>query len=596
MKTKHIVYTIEPINLSAHHFKVTCEVIRPDPFGQCFALPAWIPGSYMIRNFARNILSISAQSAGKSVLLTKIDKHTWQAAPVKTEKSLFVSYEVYAFEFSVRHAYLDERLAFFNGTSVFLRVIGNESLPCLVDIRPPASLPSGQWQVATTLPLAHGEKRCANPSGFGLYRGSNYDELIDHPVVMGEFSPITFMACGIRHDIVICGRHDVDTARLASDIKTICEWQIRFFGEPAPLDRYLFIMMLSGEGFGGLEHRASTTLICPRGSLPYPGMKGMDEAYQALLGLVSHEYFHLWHVKRIKPEAFIDYDLDQENHTRLLWLFEGFTSYYDDLTLLRSGLIAEHEWLALMAKNITMVCSAPGRFRQSLEESSFDAWTKYYITDENTPNTVVSYYTKGALVAFALDLTLRQKTDGKVTLDDVMRQLWQRFGQTETGVGNDDVRLLAEELCGFKLKRFFDHAVRSTNDLPFKRLLLPFGIRLDQHEGPPRQATASLLGIKFESRGEEIRLVSVLDGQCAQQAGLYAGDVLVAINGWRIKPENFNKMLMRYPAGEKITVHVFRREELLCVNLVLPDEPAGVTVLSVMPGKNTLRRALLGMR
>lgn len=589
MKSTPILYSIQPRNARAHTFNVCCTVASPDPAGQRFALPAWIPGSYLIRDFARHIVAIRAQSGSKPVRLTKLDKHTWQAAPLKHGESITVTCEIYAWDLSVRGAHLDETHAFFNGTSVFLRVLGQEELPCLVDVRPPAGEAFEDWRVATALEPAHGEMLCAKQHGCGLYRAASYDELIDHPVEMGHFALAHFVACGIPHEIAITGQHDCDMQRLTADLKRICEWQIRFFGEPAPMSRYVFLITAVGDAYGGLEHRASTALLCSRNDLPWRGMKKMSEGYRTFLGLCSHEYFHSWNVKRIRPAAFTPYDLNRENYTSLLWAFEGITSYYDDLALLRCGVIELKDWLELVAKTISNVQRGPGRRRQTLAESSFDAWNKYYRPDENTPNTVVSYYAKGALVALALDLTLRSKTSGAISLDDIMRTLWRRYGNTGIGVGEEDIRLIADECSGLNLKRFFSAAVHGTGELPLKKLLAPFGLKL---EWVPAKTPS--LGIKTVDEGGQVKLATVYDGSAAQLAGLSAGDILLAINGLRVTSSNIDKLLTRYQAGDTVKVHAFRRDELMEFRGRLDRPPADTARLVADAGSNSLRRGWLG--
>jgi predicted metalloprotease with PDZ domain len=600
MRAPPIRYTLCPTQPEAHLYEVTCRVEHPDPAGQRFALPAWIPGSYLIRDFARHIVSIRAEAGGKAVALSKIDKHTWQTEALKEKQALTLTYTVYAWDLSVRGAHLDQTHAFFNGTSVFLRVLGQEESPCLVDLQPPKGKPYANWQVATALAPATHEKKCAKPHGFGHYAAANYDELIDHPVEMGTFTLASFKACGVPHEIAITGRHDCDSSalkRLAADLKKICEWQIRFFGEPAPMKKYVFLVTAVGDGYGGLEHRASTALLCSRDDLPHAGMKGLPERYRTFLGLCSHEYFHTWNVKRIKPAALTPYDLDRENYTTLLWAFEGFTSYYDDLALLKSGVISEQDWLELTAKNIDNVLRGPGRLNQSLADSSFDAWSKFYRPDENTPNAVVSYYAKGALVALALDLTLRAGTTGKrsghrigpVSLDDVMRALWQRYGQTGIGVGEDDIRKIAEELSGLKLKRFFAEAIHGTSDLPLQKLLKPFGITLT------REASSEVpsLGAKTGNEGNEVKLATVYTGGPAQAAGLAAGDVLVAIDGLRVTAGTLERLLARHRAGDYVELHAFRRDELMRFSVQLAAAAPDTTRLAASAQKNALRKAWL---
>ena len=581
MNKSSICYTIRPSNPEAHRFTVTCRVPHPAPGGQCFALPAWIPGSYLIRDFARHIVAIRAESEGKPVPLNKLDKHTWQARPLAVGRPLSVTCEIHAWDLSVRGAHLDATHAFFNGTSVFLRAIGQEDAPCLVDIQPPEGRSFASWRVATALEPARGEPGAAKRYGFGVYRAACYDELIDHPVEMGAFTLARFVACGVTHDVAITGHHDCDVERLTADLKRICAWQIRFFGEPAPMKRYVFLVTAVGEGYGGLEHRASTALLCSRNDLPYRGMRGVPEGYRTFLGLCSHEYFHTWNVKRIKPAAFVPYDFNRENYTTQLWAFEGITSYYDDLALLRSGVIDRNDWLELLAKTISNVQRTPGRSRQSLAESSFDAWSKFYRPDENTPNVVVSYYAKGALVALALDLTLRSKTANRVSLDDVMRELWRHHGQTGIGVGEDDLRCIAERLSGVDLRRFFADFVHGTRELPLKSLLAEFGIRLDWEA-----AKTPSLGIKTVTEGDSIRLATVFDDGAAQAAGLASGDVLIALDGLRVTPASLERMLARYQPGDILKIHAFRRDELMEFSLRLAAPDRDTARLTALPGRS----------
>lgn len=589
MNPSPIRYAIRPLNVHAHTFEVRCAVAAPDPAGQCFALPAWIPGSYLIRDFARHVIAIRAESGDRAIGLTKLDKHTWRAAAPRHGGPITVICEIYAWDVSVRGAYLDETQAFFNGTSVFLRVIGQEDSACLVDIQPPAGNAFKDWRVATTLEPARGERRCAALHGFGLYRAADYDELIDHPVAMGRLTLARFDACGVLHEIALAGQNDCDLERLASDLKRICEWQIRFFGEPAPMPRYAFLVTAVGDAYGGLEHRASTALLCSRNDLPWRGMKGVSEGYRRFLGLCSHEYFHAWNVKRIMPAAFMPYDLGRENYTTLLWAFEGITSYYDDLALLRSGVIELEDWLQLLAKTIGRVRTDPGRLRQTLAESSFDAWSKFYRPDENTPNAVVSYYTKGALAALALDLTLRAKTHGAVSLDDVMRALWQRHGKTGMGIDEETIRHIAEECSGLDLKRFFAQAIHGTGDLPLKKILAGFGVKLDW-EGNELPS----LGVKTVSEGNELKLATVYDQGAGQKGGLAAGDVFVAIDGLRVTPGNLEKQLARHQPGDTIKVHVFRRDRLIELGVRLGPPMVSRAKLTLAARSPRLRRGWLG--
>jgi predicted metalloprotease with PDZ domain len=583
-----IRYTVLPRDLPGHLFDVTVTVDQPDPNGQVFSLPAWIPGSYMIREFARNIVRIRAEAGGKPVALTKLDKHTWKAAPVAGPLMLW--YEVYAWDLSVRAAHLDQTHGFFNGTSVYLRVVGQEETPHQVDIQRPLDPGGANWRVATSLP-----ELGARRYGFGTYVAPNYDELIDHPVEMGDFALATFTAHGIPHDIVVTGRvPNLDMARLQADLKAICETQILFF-EPktkrAPMDRYVFLTMAVGDGYGGLEHRASTALVCARADLPSTNTpKGEPgEGYLKFLGLCSHEYFHTWNVKRIKPAVFAPYDLQVENYTPLLWLFEGFTSYYDDLMLVRSKVISEDCYFKLLAKTVGSVLRGSGRTKQSVAESSFDAWSKYYRQDENAANAIISYYTKGSLIGLAFDLTIRAKTDGKKSLDDVMLALWQRYGRdfypsVGRGVTEDEVEAIFEEVSGVRLKTMFERYVRGTEDLPLAKLYAPFGVKLvDERKGSKPSFDA---GIGRDAVGA--KLTSVHEGGPAHQAGLSAGDIVIAVDGLRVNgsPSNLDALLCRYRVGDKVTVHAFRRDELMTFTVTLEsDKVPGITLSKVAGGK-----------
>jgi predicted metalloprotease with PDZ domain len=567
MPTQPLHYTIRPKSLEAHLFEVSCTVPDPDPQGQRFQLPAWIPGSYLIRDFARHITSVRAQRGRGRVGIDKIDKHTWLATP--TDGALTVTVEVYAFDPSVRGAYLDSMRGFFNGTCVFLRPLGRDERPCDVEIVPPRGARARAWRVATAM-----RRRDAPVNGFGVYRAANYDELIDHPVEMGTFALGEFEAAGVPHAIAISGRHEADMDRLCRDLKALCTAHIELFGTPAPFNRYLFLVNALGEGYGGLEHRASTALLCSRHELPQHGMRAVTEDYRTFLGLASHEYFHAWNVKGMKPAAFTPYELEREGYTTLLWAFEGITSYYDDLLLVRSGLISEQDYLEVLGRSITALLRTPGRMRQTVSEASFDAWIKYYRQDENSPNAQVSYYLKGSLVALALDLQIRSRTRGRKSLDDVMRTLWKRYGQSGEGVPEDALERIAEELVGGRLRGFFERALRSTEELPLAQPLREMGLEMQlrpaqswgDRGGRAAETQKTRPPITIGARTAEdamgVRLTHVLDGGAAQAAGLAPGDVIVALAGLKVNAKNFEQCLKRQEPGDKVEVHFFRRDEL----------------------------------
>jgi predicted metalloprotease with PDZ domain len=578
-----IRYTITSRDPASHVFEVTVTVDQPAADGQVFSLPAWIPGSYMIREFAKNIVQIKGESGGRKVALKKRDKHTWQAAPCNGPLTL--SYQVYAWDLSVRTAHLDQTHGFFNGTSVFLAAHGFEDAQHVVEIGRPEGEAFKRWRVATSLPELK-----ARRYGFGTYVAQNYDDLIDHPVEIGSFAVASFEAHGTQHDVVITGQvPNLDLPRLCTDLKKICEAQIAFF-EPktrrAPMSRYVFMTMAVGDGYGGLEHRASTALICARADLPVKGRPEQTDGYRTYLGLCSHEYFHTWNVKRIKPAVFAPYDLRQEGYTSLLWLFEGFTSYYDDLFLVRTGVIDTDNYLKLLGKTINGVLRGSGRKKQSVADSSFDAWVKYYRQDENAPNAIVSYYTKGSLVALGLDLTIRTQTRGRRSLDDVMRGLWQRYGRdffegaaVGAGVPEDQILALMEELSGASLKRFYDRHIVGTDDVALAELLPAFGVSHDDDSGREQKPW---FGARIVKDGAEARLASVYDGGPAALAGLSAGDKLVAVDGLRVAAGGLDGLLARYRVNDTVRVHAFRRDELLEVGVKLKADGVAPVKLAAL--------------
>jgi len=591
-----IRYRVTPADPHAHLFEVTLEIDDPNPSGQVLELPVWIPGSYMIREFARHIVAIGATRGGRPISLEKLDKCRWRVQAGKGPVAL--RYEVYAWDLSVRGAHLDLSHGFFNGTSVFLRVTGREDERCGVDLVPPPAELGLDWRVATTLPSAG-----ASPGAFGRYFAPDYDALIDHPVEMGQFALTRFSAGGATHAIAITGRHDTDCERLARDLRRVCAAQARLF-EPgtgrAPFDQYLFQVTAVGEGYGGLEHRNSTALITRRDDLPWPGMRGTPEGYRRFLGLCSHEYFHAWHVKRIKPQVFVRYELGSENYTRLLWVFEGFTSYYDDLMLARAGVITQTEYLGSLAHTIGQVIQSPGRFRQSLAESSHDAWIKYYRQDENAPNAIVSYYAKGALLALCLDALIRSQTQGSASLDDVMRLLWQRYGRdfydregrigTEArGLPEDGFAEIVREATGLSVSRILSRWVEGTGDLPLAQSLKELGIRLSLKA---QDNAAARLGLRLSESGGRLRVTSVIQGGSSSRAGVSAGDEIIAINGIRADLALLNRRVARMTPDHRIRAHLFRRDELVEVEIgVGRTEPSEAT-LSLIDEADEATRAL----
>jgi predicted metalloprotease with PDZ domain len=574
-----ITYRIHIADAHAHQFRVTLTVPEPQA-EQRLSMPVWIPGSYLVREFARHVSGLQARQGRRTVPVRKLDKATWQAG-CTGRSTLTVSYLVYAFDTSVRAAFLDADRAFFNGTSLCLRVEGFEAQPHRLEL---GAMPKG-WQVATAL----APRRRAGSAGRGGFVAADYDELADQPVELGPFWRGGFVAGGVGHEFVVAGAlPDFDGERLLADARRICEATIGFWRGKGvvrgkapgkgvaglPFERYVFLLNAVDEGRGGLEHRASAALIAPRRDLPRRGVAECSDGYVDLLGLISHEYFHAWNVKRLRPAEFARYDYTRENYTDLLWLFEGFTSYYDDLLLFRSGLIDEERYLRLLAKTVTGVLATPGRRMQSVAQSSFDAWVKYYRADENTPNATVSYYTKGALVALALDLTLRAQGSG--SLDEVMRLLWR---QSRGGpVGEPDVAAALQAVAGRSMGTELSEWVHGTVDLPLRRLLAAAGVTW-QHQ---TATLAQRLGMRVsESALTGVKVSHVLSGGPAQRAGLSAGDEILAVDGWRLR--RLDEALRPMVPARRSKWLVSRDQRVLSLSLDVPkdDKAAGPVALGI---------------
>jgi predicted metalloprotease with PDZ domain len=562
-----IRYQIKPIHPEAHLLEVRLEVSDADSPLTLY-LPAWIRGSYMIRDFARHVVSLEVADEQGKLDSVKLDKQTWLVS-TSLQGVVSVTYRIYAWELSVREAHVDTTHAYFNGPSVFLAVTGRENEPCQVVIERPVGARYENWKLAVSMQPVDTDSH-----GFGLYRVEDYETLIDHPVEMSDFSEASFAVKGKQHRFVAHGRHAGDLQRVCKDLARICSEQVALFGE-LPVEEYLFLLWVVGSGYGGLEHKNSTSLMIDRNSLPVKSESKMTPAYRRLLALCSHEYFHLWNVKRITPESFLQQGTVEEVYTRQLWIFEGITSYYDELMLHRSGVIETKDYFEMLAESVTRVMRGSGRLKQTLEESSFDAWTKFYKQDENAPNAIVSYYAKGTLVALLLDLSIRLRSEGQFSLDSLMRELWQRYGRVGIGLPERAFEILVEEVTGLDFTPEFNRWLRSTEDLPLEEVLRAFGIEIyftpadstsDMggvlNDRPESNTAPLVLGAKWQQRPGAILLQQVFDDGAVQQAGLSAGDEIVALDGLRLDGSQIESYLNQLTPGSCVTVHAFRRDEL----------------------------------
>ncbi len=524
-------------------------------------MAVWIPGSYLVREFSKQVQELTAKQGGKSLTIAQLSKNTWSLANTST-KPITVTYLVYAFDASVRTAFLDSTRGFFNGTSMFMRIAGQENHPQQVVIEPPVrtELVEGSWRVATALLALK-----TNKAGWGTYLASGYDELADSPFELGEFWEGKFTVRGIPHRFVVSGAAATfDGKRLLADTQKIVEAELAFW-HGSFHKGYVFMLRAMDNGYGGLEHMNSTALIAKRSDLPRMGDDTTPEGYVTLLGLISHEYFHTWNVKRLRPAGLVPYDYDRENHTELLWFFEGFTSYYDDLLLRRAGLINDERYLGLLAKTINQVQQTPGRLVHSLASSSYEAWTKYYRMDENSVNSTVSYYTKGSLVALCLDLMLHERGSN---LDTVMQRLWQKHAASQpNGICAIDEAALVEAISDKVSRAALLQWVHTTDELPLTKLLASVGVETVA----VKAGLAQQLGLRVSTDGG-IKIKQVLSGTLAAKAGFAAGDEWVAVEAkdqtWRIS--SLDEVLLYAPSGKPITAWIARDKQVLKLALALP--------------------------
>ena len=534
-------YQIEFDDYRQHLIHVTLRFLA-DPT-QVLSLPTWIPGSYLIREFSKHLESVKAYDEdGRLLQISKFEKNKWRL--FNTDHELItVEYDVYAYDLSVRGAYVDQSRLYVNPACVCLGLDGQEDKAIEVEIFLPPELK--HFQLATGLPHK------SFVSGRYTLKAKDYAELIDAPFELAEQSRFSFQAAGIAHEFVISGKHAMNAARMQQDLEKICGTEIAMFGS-APFKNYTFMTMATGNSYGGLEHPNSTSLITPRDDLPKADEPlEPSKEYQRFLGLCSHEYFHSWLVKFIRPENFANYNLNKEGYTSLLWIFEGFTSYYDDLILLRSGVINQESYVTLLKAQIERYLQNPGRTVQTVAESSFDAWVKFYRPDENTYNAGTSYYNKGCLVALCLDLGLRLRGS---SLDALMRKLYEN-AQQAIQVSERTIFDLCRELTGQDWAEQINHLINTTDELPLDQLLPEFGFSFEL-----KNEQALPFGLKVVDKPEGVLIQTARRDGAAAKVGLSANDVILAIDGLKAS----EKLLAKYvkQAGT-YSVYAFRRDELM---------------------------------
>ncbi|BFT30288.1 PDZ domain-containing protein [Alteromonas sp. D210916BOD_24] len=566
-------YSLSVSNWRAHEFTVVLSVPAHKEKTLTLTLPSWIPGSYMVRDFARNIVTLTAESTLSGTLLSvsKHDKQTWL---IDTQgEACEVKYVVYANDLSIRSAYINDQYAFINGTSAFLTVSGFADAICQLTI----SLPEHDqhltnWDVHTSMPKAKALSQ-GNTWGFEV---ESYEEFIDHPIYIGVADTHEFTVDGVTFTLLFSGNNKIDYARIARDLTPICRHHLALFGDPQPIQSYLFMTLLADTGFGGLEHKYSTALLYPRFDLPMVGdSEKKSDSYITFLSLCSHEFFHTWHVKRIKPDVMVNPDLSKENYTNQLWIYEGFTSYYDDVALARTGVIEPQKYLDIVGQNISRLLQNAGRFKQSAAESSFDAWTKFYKQDASATNNIVSYYNKGGIIALGLDLLLRNKSDGNITLDTLMKLLWDKYGKDESGTPDNVIETLCLTHFKIDVKPYLDAVVYGKEDVNVAELIATIGLAYGTRARTSSEDKGGLstaptikhqFGAILKPAPLGLSVTQVYAGLAAMKAGVQLNDIIIAVDGHVVNPAKLQRMLDNAQT-DSVTLTVIRDGRLLSLDL-----------------------------
>jgi len=525
-------------------------------------LPVWTPGSYLVREYARHVQDLKVtDDAGQRLPFERVDKRAIRVTA--NEKMFRLTYRVYANELTVRTSHLDGSHGYFNGATLFYYVESQRNRSHRVTIEAPEG-----WRTTVALEQ-HGTD----------YVAESYDELIDSPFEVSPHQPLAFTAAGVPHEVVLWGDPQLDEKKLVSDLTRIVETEAELFGG-LPVNRYVFYIYGTDKGRGGLEHKASTALLYPRAG--FASAKGWED----FLTLVAHEYFHLWNVKRIKPKRLVPFDYSQENYTQLLWFFEGGTSYYDNLLVRRGGLMTPARYLTRMGESLTALHTTPGRFVMSLIDASYLSWIKHYRPDENSANSAISYYLKGEIVCLLLDLHLRRASDDAKNFDDLMRLLWRRYGN-ESGVPEEGIEEAAVELGGESIKSFFAHSLRSTAELDYSVLShvgLEARLRVresnaDKGGTPPRKAEKPQGSVGIVPKGSG-SVAIVLDDSPAMNAGVYADDEIVALDGYKCDANGLISRCEDRRPGETVKVTLFRRDKMIELSLLLEAKPSDAVYLA----------------
>ncbi|MBW4642278.1 MAG: M61 family metallopeptidase [Goleter apudmare HA4340-LM2] len=556
-KLPTINYLVAMPQPETHLFEVTLVIGNYQAPILDLKLPVWTPGSYLVREYAKHLQDFAAFAGDQPLPWCKISKNHWQ---IKTEhvSELTVRYRIFANELTVRTNHLDNTHGYFNGAALFFRLPGWERQPIHITVIPMRP----EWQITTALPL--------DPKQANTFYAADFDTLVDSPFEIGCHQLYQFEVLGKPHELAIWGQGNLQASELIADIQKIIQVEAKMFGG-LPYEKYVFFLHLLQQAYGGLEHKNSCSLIYQRF-----GFRN-QEKYDRFIQLVAHEFFHLWNVKRIRPKALEVFDYDHENYTPSLWFCEGTTSYYDLLIPLWAGIYDNQSFLNHLSKEITKFLKTPGRKIQPLSESSFDTWIKLYRPDANSGNAQISYYLKGTMVSLFLDLLIRAEHSNQRSFDDVLRQMWQQFGESEIGYTPEQLQSVIESVAGRDLTDFFQRYIDGTEELPFNQYLEPFGLQLIAgHEGEP------YLGVRVNTENGREMIKFVEAGSPAQLAGIDPGDELLAINGIKVTANGLSDRLKDYQPHDIIDVTVFHHDILRSLSVTLaPPLPTRYQVVPV---------------
>ena len=550
MAAKDVHYVLRFENPQTHIIDVETEITGLAGDYHDFYMPVWTPGSYLLREFSRNVMMFSAHKKNRPLVVKKQNKNTWRVY-LDGNSTITLNYEIYAFEYTVRTSFVDQDIASLNGASIFIIPEGYEKRKIRVTIEPYLN-----WEKITTeLP---GYK-----SDTYSFLADDLDQLIDSPILMGNQKTITFYVSDIPHEIAVTDTGNYDLDKIINDTRKVIESAKAIFGG-LPYDHYTFFLNLIPGNYGGLEHKNSCSLI-------YDSWKFSDHKdYLRFMGLVSHEFFHVFNVKRIRPIPLGPFNYQEENYTDLLWISEGFTAYYDNLLLRRSGIVTTDEYLEFPSDDIKKLTDTPGRKVQSVAESSFDAWIKLYRQNENSVNSTISYYLKGSLVGLILDLQIRKSTKGKSSIDDVLRKLWEDFVENGSGFSEDDFKIACEQTSGESLKEIWD-IIHSTTEIDFNKYFNSFGLRLSKEFEDENEKDHAWFGMKFNL--SNLTITQVLADSPAYRDGINVSDELIAINGIRLNADNVQKHLNEVRKGIPSELLVVRRGMMKTILVTPSDHP-----------------------